>query len=231
MKTYRAHRRVEFEVFSPKDAVFIWRPNPFRPRPQLSDFLFIAEFYTSARHQPFARAVGQTMFGDFESHLQFDGEYDADKPECRLWPEAKPQVIEELEKLNNLRLELYVSRRDKPDEIALVCAAWCDYGDGDMLSFETVRPCYEDGMDLRFRGIVFEDNGSVHFDLQGGDAYHDELLGFLGTPEILADYFDLFLRGRQYCSRKKEAAVEEGEPARAGGPMSLLECEGQSLID
>ena len=52
--------------------------------------------------------------------------------------EAKPQAIEQLEDLADLsdfRLELYVSRRDKPEEIAQVYFAECDWSDGTGWSF------------------------------------------------------------------------------------------------
>ena len=52
-------------------------------------------------------------------------------------------------------------------------------------------------MDLRFRTVA-EDDGSVHFDLT--DEYNDysgDRSGFKAHPRC-CDYFDLFLRGRQY---------------------------------
>ena len=129
-----------------EDAVFIWRPNPFRPRPQLSDFLFIAELYNEGEKRALG-ARGRTNELSAIGCRANSGELPMTSADCG---PSRPSHRSSNSLMLNSGSSCTQPRRDRPDEIAQVYAAWCDYGDGDALGFDRVRPCYEDGMDLRF---------------------------------------------------------------------------------
>ena len=99
---------------------------------------------------------------------------------------------------------------------------------GEFVSFDKVRPCQHDaGMSLLMQADVSDDDGRVVIYLQHAtqsaaeedgqedDVSHDETVeDFAGTSEMLADFFDMFLRGREYCSRQEAAQRAWGEPRK-----------------
>ena len=203
-KTYRAHRRVEFAA-PPQWGGFIMRPTPFKPRPQLSDFLFIAEIYSNPLIEPHARTVGQMYLAD-SCKLDFTNS------DGHLWPETKSPAIEQLLQpdadWNDVYVEFYVSRRDQPDQIAQFYVGGFTSGElAEATYFERVRPCGEHGMNLQFDAVVHDATGEVYFWL-----YHDtEDDGseefFDGTEEQLAEYFDLLVRARPNTGRSTRALI------------------------
>ena len=111
------------------------------------------------------------------------------------------------------RLELFVSRRDRPDDTAQLYVGEFESGEiGEVTFFEVIRPCqHDDGMNLLIEARVKDEEGRVDMLLhttteeedEGCDSYWD----YTGTPEMLAEFFELFIRGREYGARDEAVRV------------------------